>query len=132
MTLPSDLACLIKVAHDDLVACERDPRYVINMSRWHEPRADGKCLVCLAGAVMAKTMKIPVDLCFGFGLGGYELHYNILNSLRQAIEYGYGVTYSDRPNLFKTYLLVYRDYYTLNHLEISDFKGFPRIEGLNG
>lgn len=52
--LPDTLSELLSVALDDLEATERDPRYVIDMDDWHCPEA-GKCAVCLAGAVMAKT-----------------------------------------------------------------------------
>lgn len=72
--LPSEL---IAVAMKDLAAAEKSPLYQINMGRWHEPEAvngevkiriDRKrkiaireepvaCSVCLAGSVMAGSLK---------------------------------------------------------------------------
>lgn len=55
-TLPNKLSDLIELALSDLIKCEQDPRYNISMLVWHEgTRYTGKCTVCLAGAVMAKT-----------------------------------------------------------------------------
>lgn len=56
--LPSKLSDVIELAVRDLEACEADPRYVVDMNTWHEtfPRS---CGVCLAGAVMAKTLETP-------------------------------------------------------------------------
>ena len=49
------LSELIQLALDDLRKVEDDDRYVVNMAVWHEPSGE-KCLVCLAGAVIAKEM----------------------------------------------------------------------------
>ena len=50
-------------ALDDLRAVERmKARYVVSMGTWHEPQADGRCAVCLAGAVMARRDAVtPLD-----------------------------------------------------------------------
>lgn len=64
--VPSEL---IRMALNDLEACERDPEYVIAMDRWHEPydmigydkTVGDVCAVCFAGAVMAKTCEVPVS-----------------------------------------------------------------------
>ena len=59
--LPSEL---INTAMIDLEACERDPRYHIEMGMWHTGTSEfqspinDKCGVCLAGAVMAKTLDV--------------------------------------------------------------------------
>ena len=56
--LPSEL---ITLALKDLVSCEADPDYEIDMTGWHTPWTessesdDSVCLVCFAGAVIAKT-----------------------------------------------------------------------------
>lgn len=58
---PSDL---ILLALSDLEKCENDPRYKICMSCWHIPsykEESMECLVCLAGAVMAKTLNAPIN-----------------------------------------------------------------------
>ncbi len=46
---------IMKIALDDLEACEKDPRYQIVMDTCHEAYED-KCCVCMAGAVLAKSL----------------------------------------------------------------------------
>jgi len=61
--LPSTLHELIRVALDDLKACESDPNYIINMNRWHEiPMYNNKCHACLAGSVMAKSLGADIRI----------------------------------------------------------------------
>lgn len=63
-TLPRTPSKLIRLALRDLSKIEKDPRYTINMSVFHTPKFNGEleniCQVCLAGAVMANTLKVPV------------------------------------------------------------------------
>ena len=55
-TLPEKPSELIRVAIKDLIKCEKSPKYYIDMGEWHTPYGYlGKCTVCLAGSVMAKT-----------------------------------------------------------------------------
>lgn len=56
--LPDKLSDLIELALNDLAEVERDPRYSVEMWDWHEKKED-YCSVCLAGAVMAKTLGVP-------------------------------------------------------------------------
>lgn len=56
MNLSSRPSEALRQALIDLEKVERDSRYVIDMGIWHQPRWDGKCHVCLAGAVMAQTL----------------------------------------------------------------------------
>lgn len=57
-TLPDRLSDLLEVAVNDAKACGKDPRYKLSMMNWHEPIGDsGVCRVCLAGSVIAKTLK---------------------------------------------------------------------------
>ena len=57
--LPDKPSELIRVALADLRKCEKDKRYGVDMGDWHSP--DGsRCYVCLAGAVMAKTLGAPI------------------------------------------------------------------------
>lgn len=57
------LSDLMEVAIKDLRLVERQKKtYRIWMGDWHEPKSDGKCAVCLAGSVMAKTMHIPSEV----------------------------------------------------------------------
>ncbi len=58
--LPNKLSALIRVALADLRKCEEDPKYVIFMEDWHVPQDNGVCAVCLAGAVMAKSLNADV------------------------------------------------------------------------
>ena len=63
--LPDQPSALIRVALDDLKKCMGDPTYEINMAKWHKPLANqgnsALCSVCLAGAVLAQTFKIPAS-----------------------------------------------------------------------
>ena len=66
--LPDKPSALIRVALADLRKCEKDKRYGIDMGNWHVPVDDGDpdepdepaCYVCLAGAVMAKSLGAPI------------------------------------------------------------------------
>ena len=57
--LPSKPSDLIELALQDLESVEKSPKYEVYMSEWHAytPGAD-ICSVCLAGAVMAQTLKV--------------------------------------------------------------------------
>jgi hypothetical protein len=56
--LPDKLSDLIELALKDLELVEKDPRYRVDMSQWHYG-AEKVCVVCLAGAVIAKTLGAP-------------------------------------------------------------------------
>lgn len=55
--LPAKLSDLILVALRDLARVERSRKYRVDMNVWHDrdPSDPKTCVVCLAGAVMAKT-----------------------------------------------------------------------------
>lgn len=65
--VPAKLSELIQLALDDIDKCEKDPRYEIKMNMWHSPvygdneDSTPRCCVCLAGAVMAQTHKLPIN-----------------------------------------------------------------------
>ena len=59
--LPDRPSELLKLAMTDLELVEKDKRYVIDMNTWHSPYND-KCAVCMAGAVMAKELELPVHI----------------------------------------------------------------------
>lgn len=59
--LPTQPSALIRVALADLKSCEADDKYRINMSRWHAADQNGFCEVCMAGAVMAKSLGSDID-----------------------------------------------------------------------
>lgn len=48
---------LLRLAVKDAQACERSRLYKLSMGTWHTP--NGKCAVCMAGAIMAKTLGVP-------------------------------------------------------------------------
>jgi hypothetical protein len=55
LELPNKPSDLIEVALQDLERVEKDPRYVVDMYKWHSP--NGLCKVCLAGAVMSRVVE---------------------------------------------------------------------------
>jgi hypothetical protein len=76
--LPEKLSGCILLALNDEEACFNSPDYTINMNYYHEPPGEigygysinENCVVCFAGAVMAKTLGgdptselIPEDFC---------------------------------------------------------------------
>jgi hypothetical protein len=61
---PKKPSNLILLALHDLNLAERDPKYDIDMSVWHQPASgfpskNTLCYVCFAGSVMAKSLKRP-------------------------------------------------------------------------
>lgn len=53
-----NLSTLLETALRDLDLCSNDPNYIIDMTLWHAPRLNGKCMICLAGAYMAQTLHL--------------------------------------------------------------------------
>lgn len=53
---------LIRVAVNELEACEQSPEYEINMDRWYS-KEGGTCAVCFAGSVIAQRL-IPDGACW--------------------------------------------------------------------
>lgn len=83
--LPDKASALIRLALDDLAKIEGDPEYRVSMGSWHEviskndytiyaldvepddlkPEPGNVCMVCFAGAVMAKTCDVlPSETVF--------------------------------------------------------------------
>jgi hypothetical protein len=58
--LPTHPAELLRLALGDMKKCEADDRYVIDMNLWHEAFKGNRieCHVCLAGSVLAQSIKI--------------------------------------------------------------------------
>lgn len=67
LKLPTTPSALIRLALQDLEACEKDARYYIHMGWWHSPSATDNsveksgCAVCAAGAIMARTLGCSPD-----------------------------------------------------------------------
>jgi len=58
--LPEPGGALLKLALDDLEALLTDDGYWIHADVWHTMDVSGKrCMVCLAGAVLSRTMGVP-------------------------------------------------------------------------
>ena len=59
--LPRTPSKLIRLALADLRKVEQDPRYKIDMRVWHSwDKKEQRCCVCLAGAVIAQTLEMPI------------------------------------------------------------------------
>jgi len=55
--LPKKLSECLRVALRDLKSCMRSNKYQIDMGKWFRLNG-GKCVVCMAGSVMAKTCQL--------------------------------------------------------------------------
>ena len=64
--LPNTLHELLNVAIDDMEYCLNSGRHSFLHSVWHRPAymADGVCQICVAGAVMSRTLGVNPDLNF--------------------------------------------------------------------
>lgn len=60
MKLPDKLSDLLELAVTDAEAIEKTPGYVLDMNEWHKP--NGNCRVCMAGAVIARTLGVAPTL----------------------------------------------------------------------
>jgi hypothetical protein len=54
------LSPLLEIAIPALRQIEKDPRYEVDMSTWHNPLRSAKCHVCMAGAVLASFGTSPL------------------------------------------------------------------------
>lgn len=79
--LPKTPSKLLAIALTDLVKVERSKKYVVAMNTWHLANDPDRCQVCLAGAVMAKTLKADDQLTLE------PDHFGINSEKLQAINY---------------------------------------------
>ena len=63
--LPDLPSALVHTALADLEWCEYHPEYEIDMTIFHTSRDSDRCRVCLAGAVMARSLEAPLWLTWG-------------------------------------------------------------------
>lgn len=66
-TLPNKLSDLLELAVNDCISIENgeESGIVLNMTEWHTPGAlPGTCQVCMAGAVLHKELKVPINQYF--------------------------------------------------------------------
>ncbi len=117
--LPEKPSELIRLALHDLKLTEKDPRYQVDMGSWHQRNSmSGKCEVCFAGAVLAKSIKLKpyvdyrvIDFdevngsklaaldAFRKGLIEYALHeLGIYNHKFKDVEVP---EYDENPSMFK-------------------------------
>ncbi len=83
VSLPYKLSGLIKLAIKDLKLVMKDKRYQLALaSEWHYPTLDNKCLVCLAGAVLAKSCGVKINQ----EAGPYEPKFSSIESRLLAID----------------------------------------------
>lgn len=85
-SLPDKLHELLEVALNDLILCEQDPTYSVNMGWWHEkdPYVNPDvCLVCLAGTVIAKTLNVHPDVPVSLALGNSPFNSDTSQKLKR-------------------------------------------------
>ncbi len=80
--LPNKASDLIDLALHDLELCERNSKYKINMQNWHKLKDDNLCHVCLAGSVIAQTLKYPMKTVLPCHIINYELELLTLDRFR--------------------------------------------------
>ena len=84
--LPDNLSDLLELSVYDAMACEEDPKYVLNMASW--VKTNGACQVCMAGAVMVKTRGINRAVSWLYTLSGTEAanvsRYSAIDSMRKG------------------------------------------------
>ena len=99
---PESLASALEQALADLKLVEKDERYIVNMSLYHVPIKSNKCEVCLAGAVLAKTCKVPIDSFILLNDRPDKHVLRAMNYLRQGrIDLAYHQFYGEFPNKMK-------------------------------
>lgn len=72
--LPNKLSQLLRLAVADAQKCEAMPeKYRLDMAVWHLPDEEsGKCAVCMAGSVLAQTLRADPGTLVGIRDTGYE------------------------------------------------------------
>lgn len=74
---------LLELAYADLKSVEMDPTYRVDMMVFHAKNPwYPECLVCMAGAVMARTLQVPINTITtpsDFASGWKAALYNISN-----------------------------------------------------
>ena len=119
-TLPDTPSELIRVALADLRACEADPRYIVDMGMWHAyfgytdengVEREKKCLVCLAGSVMAKSLGAPIEMSYSPGCYDVAIQQKLLalDEFRQGgAQAGIDVFYGEAQEPLPFDMLIHR------------------------
>ena len=111
---------LLDLALDDLVVInDKKNKYELSMNIWHSPEDNGKCSVCLAGAVMANRLKADRKKYKKPENFDYEEHDRLLaiDALRQG-EIGYAMELLDIDKREDAYEIF--DWYTASEYEYFD------------
>ncbi len=58
-TLPMEMSALLELAVNDTAAAAADPGVSLNMLVWYRKDGPGKCVVCMAGAVLRQRNLLP-------------------------------------------------------------------------
>lgn len=82
--LPAKLWQWIDAAEKDALCVADDPEYILDMAVWHLPD-EGVCHVCLAGAVMARTLQLPQNCSSGVAAFPHKIRHPLaaLDDLRE-------------------------------------------------
>jgi hypothetical protein len=87
VNLPDKPSELIRLALHDMRLCEVNPDYKFDMATWHTyVPSEHICYVCLAGSVVANTLKYDVNKCFTWNELGKETQdkLDFLDSIRRG------------------------------------------------
>ncbi len=84
--LPNKLSDILTIALEDLDRVEADPTYSVDMGNWHYNNTDnGRCEVCLAGAVMAKTLGVSSNKTRGPEYTSCDAKLRAIDSARKGL-----------------------------------------------
>ena len=99
-TLPDTIYGLLAVAIADAKAISRRI-YLPHFGYWHRPLDNGKCQVCLAGSVLARSLGFPTTSIVSTSILSSELQRKMdaINAMRHGNWlFAYDLIYSSRPD----------------------------------
>jgi len=86
-TLPKQPSKLLRLALNDLEKAEQHEDYKVSMNAFHEPN-EGKCIVCLAGCVMAFSLGADkTHLTYPRYFDGSESQLNALSAFAGGLQW---------------------------------------------
>lgn len=110
LTLPTKLWEMMEIALGDVRKCAKDSNFEIDMGMWMytiEEHGTTKCHVCMAGAVLAQTVEVPLDrtrtiteiAALARGSDGIDKMLDVVNEIRSGGFYSaIGVWYDADPD----------------------------------
>jgi len=99
-TLPDTMHGLLAVAIADAKAISRR-KYQPHFGYWHCPLDNGKCLVCLAGSIIARSLNSPSTAMIrpSFLSPGVQRKMDAINAMRHGNwQYAYHLIYNSAPD----------------------------------